>query len=107
MFPRAMGNNRKSLPKVPYKKNRNTPKVSIHTTQITQTTINAFYNMSMLHRNFIQNNKRCMKEQFMPWIILFDIAGTGCQDWFSSMILLGGPGLQGTNEEVSPDTSRC
>jgi len=30
-----------------------------------------------------------------------------CQDWFSSMILLGGPGVQGTNEEVSPDTSRC
>jgi len=31
----------------------------------------------------------------------------GCQDRFSSTILLGGPGLQGTNEEVSPDTSRC
>ena len=30
-----------------------------------------------------------------------------CQDQFSSTILLGGPGLQGTNEEVSPDTSRC
>jgi len=30
-----------------------------------------------------------------------------CQDWFSLMILLGGPGVQGTNEEVSPDTSRC
>jgi len=30
-----------------------------------------------------------------------------CQDRFSSTILLGGPGLQGTNEEVSPDTSRC
>ena len=23
------------------------------------------------------------------------------------MILLGGPGVQGTNEEVSPDTSMC
>jgi len=31
----------------------------------------------------------------------------GCQDRFSSTILLGGPGMQGTNEEVSPDTSRC
>jgi len=30
-----------------------------------------------------------------------------CQDRFSSTILLGGPGMQGTNEEVSPDTSRC
>jgi len=30
-----------------------------------------------------------------------------CQDQFSSMILLEGPGMQGTNEEVSPDTSRC
>ena len=30
-----------------------------------------------------------------------------CQDRFSSMILLGGPGVQRTNEEVSPDTSRC
>ena len=30
-----------------------------------------------------------------------------CQDRFSSMILLEGPGMQGTNEEVSPDTSRC
>ena len=30
-----------------------------------------------------------------------------CQDRFSSMILLGGPGVQGTNEEVSPDTSMC
>ena len=30
-----------------------------------------------------------------------------CQGWFSSTILLGGPELQGTNEEVSPDTSRC
>jgi len=30
-----------------------------------------------------------------------------CQDQFSSTILLEGPGLQGTNEEVSPDTSRC
>jgi len=30
-----------------------------------------------------------------------------CQDQFSSTILLGGPGVQGTNEEVSPDTSRC
>ena len=30
-----------------------------------------------------------------------------CQDWFSSTILLGGPGMQGTNEEVNPDTSRC
>jgi len=30
-----------------------------------------------------------------------------CQDWFFSTILLGGPGVQGTNEEVSPDTSRC
>jgi len=30
-----------------------------------------------------------------------------CHDRFSSTILLGGPGLQGTNEEVSPDTSRC
>jgi len=27
-----------------------------------------------------------------------------CQDRFSSTILLGGPGMQGTNEEVSPDT---
>ena len=34
-------------------------------------------------------------------------AGTCCQDWNSSTILLGGPGVQGTNEEVSPDTSRC
>ena len=42
-----------------------------------QTTINAFYDMSMLHRNFIPNNKRCMKEQFMPQVIFFDIAGTG------------------------------
>ena len=31
----------------------------------------------------------------------------GCQDQFSSTILLGGPGMQGTNEEVSPDTSWC
>jgi len=30
-----------------------------------------------------------------------------CQDRFSSTILLEGPGMQGTNEEVSPDTSRC
>ena len=30
-----------------------------------------------------------------------------CQDQFSSTILLGGPWMQGTNEEVSPDTSRC
>jgi len=30
-----------------------------------------------------------------------------CQDRFSSTILLEGPGVQGTNEEVSPDTSRC
>jgi len=30
-----------------------------------------------------------------------------CQDRFSLTILLGGPGMQGTNEEVSPDTSRC
>jgi len=30
-----------------------------------------------------------------------------CQDRFSSTILLGGPGMQETNEEVSPDTSRC
>jgi len=29
-----------------------------------------------------------------------------CHDRFSLTILLGGPGLQGTNE-VSPDTSRC
>jgi len=29
------------------------------------------------------------------------------QDQVSLMILLEGPGLQGTNEEVSPDTSRC
>ena len=37
-----------------------------------------------------------------------DIFSEGnCQDRFSSTILLGGPGLQGTNEEVSPDTSRC
>jgi len=32
---------------------------------------------------------------------------TRCQDRFSSTILLGSPGMQGTNEEVSPDTSRC
>jgi len=30
-----------------------------------------------------------------------------CQDQFSLTILLGGPEVQGTNEEVSPDTSRC
>ena len=30
-----------------------------------------------------------------------------CQDRFSSTILLGGPGVHGTNEEVSPDTSMC
>jgi len=30
-----------------------------------------------------------------------------CQDWFSLTILLEGSGVQGTNEEVSPDTSRC
>jgi len=37
--------------------------------------------------------------------VLLDIGR--CQDWFSSTILLGGPEVQGTNEEVSPDTSRC
>jgi len=30
-----------------------------------------------------------------------------CQNQFSLTILLGGPGVQGTNEEVSPDTSMC
>jgi len=34
-------------------------------------------------------------------------AAPNCQDRFSSTILLGGPGMQGTNEEVSPGTSRC
>jgi len=36
-----------------------------------------------------------------------DIAYTVCHDQFSSTILLEGPGLQETNEEVSPDTSSC
>jgi len=35
-----------------------------------------------------------------------DVLGV-CEDQFSSTILLEGPGLQGTNEGVSPDTSRC
>jgi len=32
---------------------------------------------------------------------------SNCQDRFSLTVLLEGPGVQGTNEEVSPDTSRC
>ena len=41
------------------------------------TTINSFYDLLMLHRNFIPNNKRCMKKYFMPQDIFFDIADTG------------------------------
>ena len=41
-----------------------------------------------------------------PFAILTGFGGI-CQDRFSPTILLGGPGVQGTNEEVSPDTSRC
>ena len=48
-------------------------------------------------RSFDANANQC----------LFEAALGECQDRFSSTILLGGPGMQGTNEEVSPDTSRC
>jgi len=49
---------------------------------------------------------QCDREGFE--IRVHQLKGLGsCQDRFSSTILLEGPGVQGTNEEVSPDTSRC
>jgi len=51
--------------------------------------------------------------QHQLWLqCIYDLGGYSgvqpiCQDQFSLTILLGGPGVQGTNEEVSPDTSRC